>query len=66
MNTIIQNLKSRTVQTALVMAVISAIEAQSGFFSQFVPPDCRAWLVMLWPVLMIALRQITTQALDDK
>jgi hypothetical protein len=63
---IIQNLNSRTVKLALLLGLISGIEAQVGFFSQFVPPAYRPYLIMVWPVAMIVMRNITTTALADK
>jgi hypothetical protein len=35
-------------------------------FSLYLPAEVRTAAVMLWPVLMIALREVTTSALADK
>ena len=66
MNLILQRLKSKTYWAALIGAVLTAIEANSGFFSQYFPPAYRPYIPMLWPVLMLALREVTTTALADK
>ena len=66
MNAIIQRLKSKTYWVALVGALLTVIEANSGFFGQFVPAPYRAYIIMLWPVLMLVLREMTTSALADK
>lgn len=66
MNAIIQRLKSKTYWVALVGALLTAIEANSGFFGQFIPAPYRAHIIMLWPVLMLVLRELTTTALADK
>ena len=66
MQALIQRLKSKTYWAALVGALLTAIEANSGLISQFLPADIRPYIVMLWPVLMLALREVTTTAISEK
>lgn len=66
MNSIIQRLKSKTYWVAIVGALLTVIEANSGFIGQFVPAPYRAYIIMLWPVLMLVLRELTTTALANK
>ena len=66
MNAIIQRLKSKTYWVALVGALLTVIEANSGIIGQFIPTPYRAYIIMLWPVLMLILRELTTSALADK
>tara|TARA_R110002126_G_scaffold59970_1_gene156658 strand:+ start:2603 stop:2803 length:201 start_codon:yes stop_codon:yes gene_type:complete len=66
MNLIIQRLKSKTYWVAIVGALLIVIEANSGFIGQFVPAPYRAYIIMLWPVLMLVLRELTTTALANK
>jgi uncharacterized membrane protein len=66
MNAILQRFKSKTYWVALVGALLTVIEANSGFIGQFLPIEYRAYIVMLWPVLMLVLREITTTALAAK
>ena len=66
MKAIIQRLKSKTYWVAIVGALLTAIEANSGFLGQFIPAPYRAYIIMLWPVLMLILRELTTSALADK
>lgn len=66
MNPIIQRLKSKTYWVAIVGALLTVIEANSGFIGQFVPAPYRAYIIMLWPVLMLVLRELTTTALAEK
>jgi uncharacterized membrane protein len=66
MNLIIQRLKSKTYWVAIVGALLTVIEANSGFIGQFVPAPYRAYIIMLWPVLMLVLRELTTTALANK
>jgi hypothetical protein len=66
MNLIIQRLKSRTYWVALVGALITAVELNSNFLGSFIPLPYRNYVVLLWPVLMLTLREVTTTALADK
>jgi len=66
MNAILQRLKSKTYWTATIGALLVIIEQNSGVFSLYLPTEVRTAAVMLWPVLMIALREVTTSALGDK
>ena len=66
MNAIVQRLKSKTYWVAIVGALLTAIDANSGFLGQFIPAPYRAYIIMLWPVLMLILRELTTSALADK
>jgi uncharacterized membrane protein len=66
MNSVIQRLKSKTYWVAIVGALLTVIEANSGFIGQFVPAPYRAYIIMLWPVLMLVLRELTSTALANK
>jgi len=66
MNPVIQRLKSKTYWVAIAGALLTVIEANSGFIGQFVPAPYRAYIIMLWPVLMLVLRELTTTALANK
>ena len=66
MNALIQRLKSRTYWAAIVGALLTIVEANSGFFGQFIPMPARTYIVLAWPVLMLALREVTTTSLSEK
>lgn len=66
MNPILQRLKSKTYWVALVGALLTAVELNSNFLGQFIPLPYRNYIIMLWPVLMLTLREVTTTALSDK
>lgn len=66
LETIKQRLKSKTYLTALAMAVVSIIEVNSKLLTQHLPPEYSGYAVMVWPVLMLTLREVTTGALSDK
>ena len=66
MNAIVKRLKSKTYWSAIVGALLLVIEHNSGIFSAYLPESVRSMAVLLWPVLMVALREVTTSALSDK
>ena len=66
MTALLQRLKSRTYWVAIIGALLTIVEANSGFISSFLPTAYAKYAVMLWPVLMLTLREVTTTALADK
>jgi len=66
MNTILQRFKSKTYWVALIGALLTVIEFNSGFLGSFIPMPYQSYIIMLWPVLMVVLREVTTSALSDK
>ena len=66
MNLILQRLKSKTYWVALVGALLTAVELNSNFLGSFIPLPYRNYMILLWPVLMLTLREVTTTALADK
>lgn len=66
MNFIIQRLKSKTYWVAILGAILTIMDAHSQFFASLIPAEYGKYLVMLWPVVMITLREVTTTALSEK
>lgn len=66
MEKIRQRLKSKTYQTAMALALISAIEVKAQVISGFLPAELRPYLLFAWPFAMLTLREVTTGALADK
>jgi len=66
MDKIIQRFKSKTYWLAMIGAVLSVLEINSGLITQFVGADMRPYLVAFWPVAMLFAREITTTALSEK
>ena len=66
MNAIVKRFKSKTYWAAIIGAVLLIIEQNSGLFSVYLPASIRSMAVLLWPILMITLREVTTSALADK
>lgn len=61
-----QRLASKTYQVALVGALLTILETNMGFITGYVPVEYRTYLIMLWPVVMLSLREVTKTALADK
>ena len=66
MNLLLQRFKSKTYWVAIVGALLTAVEVNSGFLGSFIPMPYRNYVILLWPVLMVILREVTTSALSDK
>lgn len=66
MNSIIKRLKSKTYWAAITGALLVVIEQNSGVFSLYLPESVRSMAVLMWPVLMVALREVTTKPVADK
>lgn len=66
MELLIQRLKSKTYQAALLGALLTIVEANSGLISQFVPEQYRAWLLAAWPLIMMTMREVTVKPLSEK
>ena len=61
-----QRFASKTYRVAVLLALLTAVELQLGFFLQWVPVEYRPWFSMIWPVAMLSLREVTTTALAEK
>ena len=61
-----QRLKSKTYWAALIMAVLGSIEASQGYVSGLLPLRWQPFTILLFPVVMMVMREFTTAALADK
>jgi hypothetical protein len=66
MQLILKRLKSKTYWVAVTAALLTIIEANSGLLAGLLPEGYSKFALLLWPVLMITLREVTTGALSDK
>lgn len=66
MKAIIKRLKSKTYWAAILGALLVVLEQNSGVFSAYLPESMRSMAVLMWPVLMVALREVTTKPVADK
>jgi len=61
-----KRLKSRTYQVAIVGGVLTMIEVNSGLILGWVPVEAQPYVIALWPLAMMSMREITNAALEDK
>jgi len=66
MKAIIKRLKSKTYWAAIIGALLLVLEQNSGVFSAHLPESVRSIAVLIWPVLMVALRELTTKPVSEK
>lgn len=65
-NNIIQRLRSKTYWVAVTGSLLTLVEMNGGYLSELLPPEYAKYSLMLWPILMLTLREVTTSALADK
>ena len=61
-----QRLNSNTYKAAVILSIITAIEMNYQFISQYIPIEYRQYVLFVWPVAMLTLREVTTTALANK
>lgn len=66
MKAIIKRLKSKTYWAAVAGAALVVLEQNSGVLSAYLPESMRAMAVLMWPVLMVVLRELTVKPLSAK
>lgn len=59
-------IRSKTIHTANVIAILGVIQANSDFLSMVLSPKQFGWLMMGIAIVMVILRAQTTNALQDK
>lgn len=59
-------LTSKTYLTALTLGIVTAIEMSSGYIGSLLPENYRPLLLMVWPVTMMTLRELTNTSLNKK
>lgn len=59
-------LTSKTYLAAVTLAIVTAIDVNSGFVSGLLPPEYRPFLLMSWPILMMTLRELTTTSINKE
>lgn len=63
---IIRSLKSKTIMFSLLLAVLGAIQATMGVFSDILTPEAYGLLTVVIGAIVAGLRYITTMPLDRK
>ena len=66
MRALAKRFKSKTYWAAIAGAMLVVLEQNSNAFSAYLPAEWRGMAVLMWPVLMIALREMTTKPVADK
>ena len=66
MNAIIKRLKSKTYWAAILGTTLVVVEQNAQFFSAYLPESLRQLSILMWPVLMIALRELTDKPVSEK
>ena len=61
-----QRLKSKTYAAATLGTLITFADLNFDLLSLFVPEGYKPLLIVLWPVLMLVMREATTEALSSK
>lgn len=59
-------IRSKTIHTANIIAILGIIQANSDFLSTVLSPKQFGWLMMGIAIIMVGLRTQTTNSLEDK
>lgn len=62
----LQRWKSKTYRAATILSALSYLEANYSLIGQFLPLLWRPVLWLVWPAVMLTLREVTTTALSEK
>jgi len=65
-NAVTTRLKSKTYWAAIIMSVLTIIDAQQGSITALVPDEYRPYLPLVFPLAMLFFRELTTTALAEK
>ena len=63
---IVERLKSKTYNAALLGAILTLIDYNTTAFSMLLPAGYRSVALALWPIIMIAMREVTNGPLSAK
>jgi hypothetical protein len=66
LNLLKQRLTSKTYWAGIILALLTVVEVKVGIVAAYLPPEYRPYLIAVWPVVMMLMREVTTTALQDK
>ena len=66
MKPIVKRLKSKTYWAAILGTAIVVLEQNAKFFSAYLPASMQDLSVLMWPILMVALRELTDKPVSEK
>jgi hypothetical protein len=61
-----QRLTSKTYWAGIILALLTVVEVKVGIVATYIPPQYQPYLIAVWPVVMMLMREVTTTALSDK
>ena len=61
-----QRFASKTYCAALIGAILTIVEANYGVLAMLLPPRLMPYSPLIFPIVMIFCREITTSALSEK
>ena len=61
-----QRLKSKTYWAAILGTLITVVDANLGVVSSMLPGSLAVYTPLLWPMVMVALREVTTTSIAKK
>jgi hypothetical protein len=61
-----QRLKSKTYAAAAIGTALTVLELNYDLFSLFIPEAYKPLTVILWPLVMLVMREATNEALASK
>lgn len=61
-----KRLKSKTYWAGISMAILTIVEANQQIIASLLPPKYHPYTPLIFPIVMLALREVTTSALADK
>jgi hypothetical protein len=61
-----QRLTSKTYWAGIILALLTVIEVKAGIVAAYLPPQYQPYLLAVWPIVMMLMREVTTTALSDK
>jgi hypothetical protein len=66
MKAIIKRFKSRTYLVGLLMAALTIVEANEQIIASLVPPKYQPYMPLIFPLVMLFMREITKTPIADK
>jgi hypothetical protein len=61
-----QRLTSKTYWAGIILALLTVVEVKSGIAASYLPPEYQPYLIAVWPIIMLLMREVTVTALSDK
>jgi hypothetical protein len=61
-----QRLTSKTYWAGIILALLTVVEVKAGIIAAYLPVEYQPYLIAVWPVVMMLMREVTTTALADK